>query len=132
MKTTKFFASLGVVAGYGHGNTTVTDANAVAIAGKAWQQAAAAVYKKTGTYVGAMVTPARTVYHTDWGCPNGGEITVAITGECNPEYTALDAYKAAVLKVLRNTAKKLGQSTTQVCFVDAEFEYLDFRPKAKK
>ena len=131
MKTIKFFASLGVVGGYGHNNVAITDANAVAIAGKAWQQAAGAVMKKYGTYVGAVISPARTVYHKDWGCPVGGEITVAITGECNPVYTDLTAYKAAVLKVLKRTAKKLGQSTTQLTFSEVEFEYLDFRPKAR-
>lgn len=132
MKTKKFFASLGVMAGYGHSNAAVTDTNAVVIAGKAWQQAAAAVMKKTGVYVGAVISPARTVYHTDWGCPVGGEITVAITGECNPAYTELTAYKTAVLAVLKRTAKKLGQSTTQITFSEVDFEYLDFRPKAKK
>ncbi|MFA5131511.1 MAG: hypothetical protein WC467_03725 [Patescibacteria group bacterium] len=130
-KTSKFFASLGVVAGYGHDNAVITADNAVEIAAKAWQQSAAAVMKKYGTYVGAVITSARTVYHKDWGCPVGGEITVAITGECNPEYTELAAYKAATLKVLKRTAKKLGQSTTQLTFLEVEFEYLDFRPKAK-
>lgn len=126
-KTVKFFASLGVVPGYGHEN--VTDANAIEIAGNAWQGSAAKVFTETGTYVGAVVTPARTVYNKDWGCPVGGEITVSITGECNPEYTKLDDYKKAVIETLRQTALKLGQSTTQLTFQEVEFVYLDFRSK---
>jgi len=128
-KTIKFFASLGVIPGYGHDN--VTDSSAVDIAGNAWQEAAAAVFSSTGTYVGAVITPARTVYNKDWGCPVGGEKTVGITGECNPEYTDLAAYKAAVVETLKRAALALGQSTTQLCFLEAEFEYLDFRPKAE-
>lgn len=130
MKTVKFFASLGVVAGYGHNNAT--DSSAVDIAGNAWQEAAAKVMAASGTYVGAVITPARTVYHKDWGCPVGGEITVAITGECNPAYTELAAYKAAVVETLSQTALALSQSTTQLCFLEAEFEYLDFRTEESK
>lgn len=128
-KTVKFFASLGVIPGYGHEN--VTDSSAVDIAGNAWQTAAAAVMAASGTYVGAVITSARTVYHTDWGCPVGGEKTVLITGECNPEYTELAVYKAAVIKTLKQAALALGQSTTQLTFSEVELEYLDFRLKAE-
>jgi len=141
MRTTvKFFASLGVVAGYGHNNAPANffrrvfcrRQSAELIAGKAWQEAAAAVMAANGgTYIGAVITPAKTVYHLDWGCPVGGENTVLITGESNPEYTQLEAYKAAVVETLRQTALALGQSTTQLCFLEAEFEYLDFRPKSE-
>jgi len=128
-KTIKFFASLGVVAGYGHDN--VTDSSAVDIAGNAWQEAASKVMVASGTYIGAVITPARTVYHKDWGCPVGGEKTVSITGECNPEYTKLADYKSAVVETLRQAALALGQSTTQLTFSEVEFEYLDFRPKSE-
>ncbi len=127
MKSVKYFASLGVVPGYGHDN--VTETNALDIAGNAWQECAAIVHGKTGIYVGAVISPARTVYHTDWGCPKGGEVTVAITGECNPTYTEVAGFKAAVLETLKLTAQKLGQSTTQLTFQEVDFEYLDFREK---
>jgi hypothetical protein len=128
MKTLKFFASLGIVAGYGHNNDVETPE---LTAGKAWQEAAAAVFNETGTYVGAVISPSRTVYNIDWGCPVGGEVTVAITGECNPAYTALDAYRSAALEVLKRAALALGQSTTQITFSEVDFEYLDFRPKSE-
>ena len=130
MKIIKFFASLGVVPGYGHKN--VTDETAIKIAGNAWQDSAASVFGKNGTYIGAIITLARTVYSTEWGCPVGGEITVAITGECNPEYTKIDDYKSAVVETLRQTALKLGQSTTQLTFQEVEFIYLDFREKKEE
>jgi len=130
MKSVKFFASLGVVPGYGHDNNLLVSASEVDIAGNAWQKAAAAVMAASGIYIGAVITPAHTVYHTDWGCPVGGEVTVLITGECNPVYTEQAAYKAAVIEVLRQAALTLGQSTTQLSFMEVEFEYLDFRPKS--
>ena len=85
-----------------------------------------------GTYVGAVISRSKTVYNVDWGCPVGGEDTVLITGECNPQYTKLADYKSAVVETLRQTALALGQSTTQLCFLEAEFEYLDFRTEESK
>lgn len=138
MKTVKFFVTLGVIAGYGHGNKQNFFArlfgkknSSELIAGKAWQTAAATVFATTGTYIGSVITPSKTVYNEAWGCPKGGEDTVLITGECNPEYTKLADYKSAVVETLRQTALALGQSTTQLCFLEAEFEYLDFRPKTE-
>ncbi|MFA6514526.1 MAG: hypothetical protein WCT50_04555 [Patescibacteria group bacterium] len=129
MKTIKFFASLGVVAGYGHNNETPEPAEVVA--GKVWQEIAAAVQQATqsptnkyGTYIGAVISSSKTVYHTDWGCPVGGEDTVFLTGECNPEFTELAAYKTAATEVLRQVGVALKQKTTQICFVETEFEYL--------
>lgn len=131
MKSIKFFASLGVIAGYGHENSATPESPEM-VAGKAWQTVAAAVMAATGTYVGSVISRSKTVYNEDWGCPKGGEDTVLITGECNPAYTELAAYKAAVVETLRQTALALGQSTTQLCFLEAEFEYLDFRTEESK
>jgi hypothetical protein len=130
MKTIIFFASLGVVAGYGHKNEAI--ASPEKIAGEAWQKAAEKIFTATGTYIGAVISPAVTVYHTEWGCPVGGEKTVNITGECNPAYTKLETYKKAVVETLRETALSLEQSTTQLTFVEAEFEYLDFRKNSRE
>lgn len=129
MKTIKFFASLGVVAGYGHDNSS--EEPALVIAGRVWQEVSAAIMAETGVYVSAVLTPAKTVYHTDWGCPVGGENTVLITGDCNPQFTEVAAYKAAVVETLRRAATALRQSTTQLSFLEVELEYLDFRTKSE-
>ncbi len=127
MKSIKFFASLGVLAGYSHNNTNVDLESALKIAGKAWQNAAGKIFKDTEVYVSAVIIPSVTVYNQDWGCPEGGEVTVFISGECNPQYTALDKYKEAVKETLRATAETLGQSTTQLTFQEVDFEHIDFR-----
>jgi hypothetical protein len=127
-KTISFTATLGVNSGYGHANETQS---AMQVVGAEWQKAAAEVSSESGVYVGAVIKDSRTVYHTDWGCPVGGEVTAEISGVCNPEYTAVEAYKEVVVKVLEKCAIALGQSTTQVVFTDGEFVYLDFRPKTE-
>lgn len=128
-KTISFNATLGVNQGYGHANQNDT---AMDIVGRTWQAAAAEVHSESGVYVGAVVKDSKTVYHTDWGCPVGGEVTAEISGVCNPEYTAIEAYKSAVIKTLEKCAKQLGQSTTQVVFTESDFVYLDFRPKTEE
>lgn len=119
---------MGVNQGYGHANE---NESAMKIVGREWQKAAAEVNSESGIYVGAVVKDSRTVYHTEWGCPEGGEVTAEISGVCNPEYTAVEAYKTAVVSCLEKCAKALGQSTTQVVFNEGEFVYLDFRPKTE-
>lgn len=123
MKTIQFFASLGYISGYHHNNKSAENNTVVLL----WQEHAAAVYAETGIYIGAVISPAKTVYHKDWGCPDGGEDTVSITGTCNPTYTDLEKFKENVIEVLTRMAKSLKQSTSQVSFVEADFTYLDFR-----
>ena len=127
-KTLSFSATLGVNPGYGHANE---NESTVSIVGREWQKAAAEVFQSDKIYVGAVVKDSRTVYHTEWGCPIGGEATAEISGVCNPEYTDVNQYKEAVVKTLEKCAKVLCQSTTQVVFNEGDFVYLDFRPKTE-
>lgn len=123
-KSISFFATLGINSGYGHSNQKKS---ATEIVGQVWQECAAEVNQESGVYIGAVIADSKTVYHTDWGCPVGGEVTASITGDCNPEYTSVEEYKDAVIQVIERCAKKLGQSTTQVRFSETELAYLDFR-----
>lgn len=127
-KTVSFEATLGVNPGYGHANEKQSTVEVVA---KEWQKAAAQVFQEDGIYVGAVVKDSKTVYHTDWGCPEGGEATAEISGVCNPEYTDVNQYKKAVVKTLEICATVLKQSTTQVVFNESGFVYLDFREESK-
>ena len=126
-KTLSFRATLGVNEGYGHANE---NENAKVVR-EEWQKAAAQVFQEDGVYVGAVVADSKTVYHTEWGCPVGGEATALIFGDCNPEYTDVNQYKEAVVKVLGICAKALKQSTAQVVFYESDMAYLDFRKESK-
>jgi len=81
-KTIKFSVVVGVVAGYGHNNEVE---NAVNIVAEAWQKAAADYFATTGIYPSGVVTPGKVVYHTDWGCPVGGEVVAVVSGSANPQ-----------------------------------------------
>lgn len=124
VKTISFTATLGVNRGYGHANE---QKSASQIVGGAWQQAAAEIFQSSGIYVSAIIKDSKAVYHTDWGCPAGGEVISEISGVCNPQYTDINQYKSVVLQVLERCAKALGQDTTQVVFTDCDFAHLDFR-----
>ncbi|MFN0203123.1 MAG: hypothetical protein ACKVTZ_16475 [Bacteroidia bacterium] len=126
MKTIQFFATLGFVAGYFHENQS-HEAQPVNEVARIWQQKAAEVYAESQIYIGAVCSLSQTVYHQDWGCPEGGEITVSITGTCNPLYTSTEHYKATTEEVLKRCALALQQSTAQVTFIEVDFTYLDFR-----
>ena len=124
MATAKFFATFGVVAGYGHENKVAKPADA--IVAEAWQKAAATVFADTGIYVSAVVEPSKVVYHADWGCPVGGEVAATVSGVANPAFVQdLAAWKKAVLSVVKLVKSELQQSTVAVEFVSIDdFVYL--------
>ena len=124
MATVKFSATIGVVAGYGHENEVAKPADA--IVAEAWQKAAAAVFADTGIYISAVVEPSKVVYHTDWGCPVGGEVAATVSSTANPAFVQdLAAWKKAVLSVVKLVKSELQQSTVAVEFASVDdFVYL--------
>lgn len=129
MLTIKFSATLGVIAGYSHNNLTVESGalSPAQIVAEVWQQEAGKIYASTGVYPGAVVSDSLTVYHRDWGCPVGGELTAIITGEANPEFIQpekFNTFKASALACLKSCAAILGQTTTQMTFSEVDFFYI--------
>ncbi len=124
MKTLKFTATFGVVAGYGHNNDN--EANAASLVAKTWQKAAAEMFAAKGIYVSAVVNESKTVYHESWGCPKGGEKTATVSGEANPAFVQdTTKWKQAVIEVCSLVKKELKQSTVAVSFSEVDdFIYL--------
>lgn len=125
MKSVKFVSVIGVVAGYS-GNDMLLKAQEVApdAMSKAWQQAAKEVFDDTGIYVSSNVTPSKTVYHEEWGCPIGGEPTFMIEGCLNPQFGEVEPWKEAVVKCVKKVKKAFGQSTVTVEFSEIDHVYL--------
>lgn len=123
-KSISFKATFGINAGYGHDNAN--NGSAAAVVAKAWQEVAAEVFAATEIYISAVVGSSLTVYHTDWGCPEGGETTAAVHGEANPAFTEnTEAWKEAVIEVCRLVKERLEQSTVAVSFSSVDdFVYL--------
>lgn len=100
-----FEITLGINKGYGHNNECVTDFEAD------YQAIATDIYKRTGAYVSAVITPAKVVYNVDWGCPDDGEDVYIIKGVNNPQFAEPDKYKEAVTKLIEKLATAFEQST---------------------
>jgi len=83
-------------------------------------------------YVGAIVTPSKTLYASEWGCPEGGEDTIVFFGLLNPKFlsdedrdmfrtmlsgeqappklSGYDKWEKAVIAVATAVAKRLDQN----------------------
>ena len=124
MKANNFSATIGVVAGCNHDNE-VTDA--AAVVADVWQEKAAEVHESTGIYISAVVSPALTVYGTNWGCPVGGEKTATVSGSANPAFVKdLDAWKQTVIEVVKAVKAELQQTTVVIEFSElSDFVYLE-------
>ena len=126
MKTMKFVAVIGLVAGYGGEEILVeaakVDSNAM---GVAWQEAAKAVMEESGVYVSATLNESKALYHTDWGCPIGGEPTYSISGSLNPRFGEPEAWKQAVLETVKRVKNAFRQSTVTVEFFEVDQVYLE-------
>lgn len=97
----------GLVAGYQGAGNTATPENAA--------QAVAEALSSLG--VQTEVQPAVCVYHTDWGCPQGGEPVGAFI---------LDAPAEETLKICEDLRVTLKQSTLTVCLPEKGAKTLGF------
>jgi len=123
MKSVKFSATIGIVSGYGHNNES--NDSAAAIVAKVWQESAAKIFAETGVYVSATVSESLTVYHTDWGCPVGGEKTATVEGSANPQFVEdVNKWRKIVLKIVKVVKATLQQSTIVVEFSEIDHVYL--------
>lgn len=101
----------GLVSGYqGEGNTATPEnaASAVSLA-----------LRRLG--VDVSVKPAVCVYHTDWGCPQGGEPVGAFI---------LSGEKTSILAIADALRQNLKQSTLSVAFPEKNGETIGFVAKA--
>ena len=89
----------GVISGYQGKENIITPQNAADIVAKE--------LKKLGSEV--KVFPAVCVYHTDWGCPNGGEPVGAFV---------LEGFSLDILNIVGKLRKVLKQTTLSVALID--------------
>ena len=122
-KTLRFEIVTGVQSGYKKLNRDTN--NYETIVGRLWQQNAKDLYDKNNIYISAVIKPSYTVYHQEWGCPNGGERTVVITGVANNEFIDdIETWKDSVLTLAKDLKRQLKQSTMTCEFMETELHYL--------
>lgn len=112
-----FEITIGINKGYDHNNECVTDFETD------YQAIATDIYKRTGIYVSAVITPAKVVYNVDWGCPMDGEDVYVIKGVNNPQFAEPDKYKNAVIKLIEKLATTFEQSTVTTTWSIVRFVY---------
>ncbi len=89
-----------------------------------YQKTAREVFEESGTYISAVCHESRVLYHTEWGCPEGGEYAYTFSGSCNPVFSEKTAYLEALQQVAQGLRKKLKQATLLLEIVPAHLEYL--------
>lgn len=107
----------------GYGSHTAKEIDMVAVA-ETIKNLATKVMDETGIYVSGTMLQAKTLYHNDWGCPLGGESTFVFCGSANPQFTNVEQYRNAVLKLASLMKKEFQQSTLTVEFKEIELAYL--------
>lgn len=130
MKTVEFNAVIGVIAGY-EGNNMVKDFKESGISestmGKVWMEEAQKEYERTGgennggIYISAVVNYSQSLYHKDWGCPDGGEPVFTLEGTANAEFCKnKEAWKESVKNVVLAVKHHFNQSTVTLNFREIE------------
>lgn len=121
-KSLKFSMVCGVNEGYAHENEKY---NSLELLSYGWAEVAEKVFNETGIYVSATIVESRTIYHQDWGCPKGGEVTATCFGSANPNFvTDMAAWKEAVIMITKKLKKDFKQSTVTVEFNEIDHVYL--------
>jgi len=125
MKTLSFRLTIGIAEGYFHTLNGVAENALVNKVGELWQKLAANEFNQSGIYVSVIAQPAAVVYHTDWGCPVGGESVVVLSGSANPNFVEdLNAWRNTVIKLARKLKKELNQTTLTIEFFETDLVYL--------
>ena len=120
MKSVKAIINIGYNEGYGKNDKMTLDEFSLFL-----QDFIANNYESIGEYISFIVTPAMTVYNTDWGCHNGGEPMMLLTASANPQFVKnIDLWKIHVEEYARMLKSVLKQSTVFMEFVETDTVYL--------
>jgi len=90
---------------------------------KIYMDIAIEIFEETGTYISAVVTPSRTIYNSDWGCPQEGEFSYTISGFCNPEFSTEEEFRMALNAMICKLKERLNQCTALLEILPTELIY---------
>lgn len=119
MKSKKFQATIGINPGYFHNNEKYVDFEHLL------SHASDLIQEETGIYVSWIVYPSKTIYKTEWGCPDGGEVTYSIESTANPNFAPdMDLWIDSATRIIKYLMKELEQSTITITINEVDFIYL--------
>lgn len=109
-------AVIGVNAGYNHNNENGVDKKALDVYADLWDKCARFVENDRGIYVPAVITPSRTVYKKEWGCPDNGENTITISCTQNKKFdtTPTDEWAHVAVSAISAFAITFGNKAVTV------------------
>ncbi len=116
----KWFCTIGVNSGYDLEDQKKLRTGEFS---KIYLELAEELFKETGTYISAVITPSRTLYSPVWGCPEEGEYSFTISGACNTEFAEVADYKATLEILMQRLKEHFKQSTLLLEIVPAELYY---------
>ncbi|WP_142383689.1 hypothetical protein [Peribacillus deserti] len=115
-----------IVLGINKGHGSNHETRILEKASLAWQELAADFHQQTGIYVSAVAHKSKTIYHTEWGCPEGGEDTITFTSSVNYEYVKdINAWKDTLIQLTKQLKARFEQETVTIEFEDISLIYLD-------
>ena len=121
IKSESFEIVMGVTAGYFHNNENQD--KEVEFKSE-YQRIAGELYSDSGVYISAVITSGDVIYHTDWGCPVGGEKVFVIRGDRNPLFMEdEEKYKEVVEEITQRLMNKYDQSTCSLTWKEVSFTY---------
>ena len=108
-------AVIGINEGYNHNNESPLNAQEIC---KIIQRLSEDYFNETNIYVPFVFKSCRTIYRTEWGCPEGGEITFEISTEADPERfvtpSQIREYNEHATILILRISEYFRQSTTKI------------------
>lgn len=123
LETLNFQIIAGLNKGYFH-NNNCDDCYRRAL--KIWQEIAQEEFETSGIYVTAVIRKSKTIYSKEWGCPEGGEDTIIISGTANPKFIKdLGVWKEKVLYLAAKFKEQFEQESITCEFTRSELYYFN-------
>lgn len=119
MKTDKFKFTIGITPGYFHNNEN-TNIDFIKLVDECSRE----VEKECGIYISFNILPTITLYKTEWGCPDGGEMTYILSAIRNPKFNNDSLmWKWACVNIVKKLKTALNQSSVTGEFDEVQLAY---------
>jgi hypothetical protein len=115
-------ATIGLIPGYGHGNTGCDVSERRAMLVREWFTSMRRTHEETGFVISAVLSESVVLYPHN-SCPEHGEVAMTLTGSSNPAHVAADRlgdFMDAVHATVRRVQEGMEQKTVRLEFTRIE------------
>ncbi len=124
MNAVHWSATFGLLPGYHHDNASAAVYRARFI--EAWSATMDRVLADTGFVISCVMNDSLVIYPKAFGCPEGGEVAVTVSGSSNPDHVKSPQFedvKAAVEAVVCEVQQQMDQTTVRLEFAPIQSHY---------